>query len=67
MFTYTLPEDNLFVLPAGTTASTALSEGIFVILSLPIGEHSIVISVDSPILRTLDERYTIQVVPRGKL
>ena len=34
---------------------------------LAVGEHSIVISVDSPVLGVLDERYTIQVVPRGRL
>lgn len=68
VFGYTLPEDNLFGLPAGTTATTALSDGIFVMLApLKVGEHSIVISVDSPVLGVLDERYTIQVVPRGKL
>jgi hypothetical protein len=67
VFAYTLPEDNLFGLPAGTTASTALSDGIFVMLApLPVGEHQIVISLDSPVLGVIDERYTIDVVPRGR-
>jgi hypothetical protein len=33
---------------------------------LPVGEHQIVISLDSPVLGVIDERYTIDVVPRGR-
>jgi hypothetical protein len=66
VFTYTLPEDNLYGLPAGTTA-TAVSDGIFVMLSpLPVGEHEVVVHVESPVLGTLDEIYHITVVPRGR-
>jgi hypothetical protein len=68
VFGYTLPEDNIYGLPAGTTASAALSDGVFVMLSpLSVGTHTIVIAVDSPVLGVLDERYEIHVVPRGQL
>jgi len=68
VFSYTLPEDNIYGLPAGTTASTAMSDGVFVMLSpLPVGTHTIVIAIDSPVLGVVDERYEIHVVPRGRL
>jgi hypothetical protein len=51
VFGYTLPEDNLFGAPAGTTATKAISDGIAVMLKpLSPGRHRIVISYESPFL-----------------
>lgn len=51
VFGYTLPADNLFGAPAGTTATMAVSDGIAVMLKpLSPGQHRIVISYESPFL-----------------
>ena len=51
VFSFTLPEDNLFGAPAGTTATKAVSDGIAVMLKpLSVGQHRIVISYTSPFL-----------------
>ncbi len=51
LFSYTLPEDNLLGVPAGTTATKAISDGIAVMLKpLDAGRHRIVISYTSPFL-----------------
>ena len=66
MFDFTLPEDNVFGLPAGT--GSGVSDGVFVVLApLSVGAHTIAIHIESPILGTVDEIYNITVVPRGKL
>ena len=51
VFGFTLPEDNLFGAPAGTTATKAVSDGIAVMLKpLSAGQHRLVISYESPFL-----------------
>jgi hypothetical protein len=51
VFGYTLPENNLYGAPAGTTATKAVSDGIAVMLKpLAPGRHRIVISYESPFL-----------------
>ena len=51
LFSYTLPEDNLFGAPAGTTATQAISDGVAVMLKpFSPGPHRLVISYESPFL-----------------
>lgn len=68
LFSYTLPEDNLYGLPAGTTATKAISDGNAVIVKpLPPGPHRIVTHIDAPILGAPTEViHNITVVPRGR-
>ncbi|HEU6443619.1 MAG TPA: hypothetical protein VFL61_01030 [Gaiellaceae bacterium] len=64
LFSYTLPEDNLFGLPAGTTATMAISDGNAVIIKpLPPGSHQIVTHIEAPILGgTIDVIYNLTIV-----
>jgi hypothetical protein len=68
LFDYTLPADNLFGLPAGTTATKAISDGQGVIVKpLPPGAHRIVFHLDAPILgEPTTLIYELTVVPRGR-
>jgi len=67
LFSYTLPEDNLYGLPAGSTATKAISDGNAVIVKpLPPGNHRIVTHIDAPILGApTDVILNITVLPRG--
>jgi len=69
LFSYTLPEDNLYGLPAGTTATMAISDGNAVIVKpLAPGSHRIVIHIDAPSLGApVDLIYNLTVVPAGHL
>jgi hypothetical protein len=64
LFSYTLPEDNLFGLPAGTVATKAISDGNAVIVKpLPPGDHRIETHIVAPVLGgTLDVIYNLTVV-----
>jgi hypothetical protein len=65
LFTYTLPEDNLYGVPPGTTA-TAVSDGNAVIVKpLPPGEHRVVIHIEASFTGIVDLIYDLTVVPRG--
>ena len=51
LFSYTLPADNLYGLPAGTTATMAISDGTAVLVKpLPPGPHRIETHIDAPVL-----------------
>ena len=64
LFSYTLPEDNLFGLPAGTVASKAISDGSAVIVKpLPPGEHRIETHIFASVFGgTVDVIYNLTVV-----
>jgi hypothetical protein len=64
LFSYTLPEDNLYGLPAGTVATKAISDGNAVIVKpLPSGEHRIEINIFAPVLGgAVDIIYNLTVV-----
>jgi hypothetical protein len=66
VFSFTLPADNLFGAPAGTTATKAVSDGIAVMLMpLSAGQHRIVISYESPFLPGPGSTtYNLTVVPK---
>ena len=68
LFSYTLPEDNLFGLPAGTTATMAVSDGNAVIVKpLPPGPHRIHIHIEAPIFGgTIDVIYDLTIVAGAK-
>ena len=69
LFSYTLPADNLFGLPAGTTASMAISDGNAVIVKpLPPGQHRLETHIEAPVLGgTTDVIYNLTIVagPHG--
>jgi hypothetical protein len=66
LFDFTLPEDNLLGLPAGTTGS-GVSDGVVVVLTpLKVGAHTIAIHIESSVVGTVDEIYNLTVVPRGR-
>jgi hypothetical protein len=63
LFGFTLPEDNLFGLLAGTTATKAISDGNAVIVKpLPPGSHQIVTQIDAPALGEIEVIYNLTVV-----
>jgi len=63
LFSYTLPPDNVYRLPAGT-ATRAVSDGTAVIVQpLPPGEHQIVVHIEAPALGgTIEIIYNLTVV-----
>jgi hypothetical protein len=69
LFGYTLPADNVFGAPAGTTATKAISDGNAVIVKpLSPGLHRIAIHINAPALGgVVDLIYNLTVVPRGHL
>ena len=64
LFQYTLPVDNLYGFPAGTTATAAIQDAIFVMLKpLHKGQHTIVIHIESNALGNVDEVYNLTIAP----
>jgi hypothetical protein len=64
LFQYTLPVDNLYGFPAGTTATAAINDGMFVMLKpLHPGQHTIVIHIESDALGNVDEIYNVTISP----
>ena len=63
LFQYTLPEGNLYGFPAGTTATAAIQDGMFVMVKpLRPGTHVVAIHIESPVFGTVDEIYNLTIV-----
>ena len=66
LFQYTLPADNLFGFPAGTTATAAISDGMYVMLKpLHRGTHTIAVHIESDALGNVDEIYNVTITGPG--
>jgi hypothetical protein len=65
VFSFTLPEDNIFGFPGPITATKAVSDGIFVILKpLSEGRHRVVMHGEDSFGGVVDEIYNLTVVDR---